>query len=73
MSVGNITSLVLAVAALAGTIPAIILALKGKSKADAVSTTVAKEVTRANKQDDALLELQQKVNGGGNVDLPKLP
>ena len=64
MSVSNITALVLAIAALAGTIPAIILAVKGVNKANTVGTTVDKEVVRANKQDDALYDLQQKVNGG---------
>jgi biopolymer transport protein ExbB/TolQ len=59
-----ITALVVAIAGLAGAIPAIIIAIKGNSKASANSTIIQKEVTRANKQDDALLDLQNKVNGG---------
>jgi hypothetical protein len=59
-----ITGLVIAIAGLAGAIPAIIIAIKGNSKATANSTVIQREVKRADAQDNALLDLQNKVNGG---------
>lgn len=64
MSTTNIVAIITALASLSATIPAIIIAVKGNNKANAVSTTVQKEVVRANNQDSAIYDLQKKVNGG---------
>ena len=64
MNTTSITALIVAVAGLMGTIPAIIIAIKGNNKASLNSTVIQKEVQRADKQDQALYDLQHKVNGG---------
>lgn len=70
--IAAITALVVAIAGLAGAIPAIIIAIKGNSKANTNTSTLVREVDRADKQDAALYDLQQKVNGGTDTAPPTI-
>lgn len=59
-----ITGLVVALGGLATAVLAIINAIKANKKASLVQTTVKEEQGHSQKQDEALADLQHKVNGG---------